>query len=75
MCFRSKCNQYNEHIAGQVAKFEMVFPLRPSNNYVDKIRGGGWVKKMPVFVHAQGIKTVQAVVEWTLLINPIKQSC
>ena len=28
------------------------------NNYVDKMRGGGG-QKMSVFVHAQGIKTVQ----------------
>ena len=30
----------------------------PFNNYVDKMRGEG--VKMSVFVHAQGIKTVQA---------------
>ena len=29
------------------------------NNYVDNIRGEG-VKKMSVFVHTQGIKSVQA---------------
>ena len=31
----------------------------PFNNYVDKIRGEGG-KKMSVFVHPQGIKTVHA---------------
>ena len=31
----------------------------PFNNYVDKMRGGGG-QKLSVFVHAQGIKTVQA---------------
>jgi hypothetical protein len=31
----------------------------PFNNYVDKMMGGGG-QKMPVFVHAQGIKTVNA---------------
>jgi hypothetical protein len=32
--------------------------MGPFNNYVDKMRGEG--VKMSVFVHAQGIKTVQA---------------
>ena len=32
------------------------------NNYVDKMRGGGG-QKMSVFVHAQGIKTVNAGVD------------
>ena len=31
----------------------------PFNNYVDKMSGGGG-QKMSVFVHAQGIKTVNA---------------
>ena len=34
-----------------------LFSKGTFNNYVDKMRGEG-VKKMSVFVHAQGIKTV-----------------
>ena len=37
----------------------MIFSKGPFNNYVDKMRGGGG-QKMPVFVHAHGIKTVHA---------------
>ena len=37
----------------------MAYNKGPFNNYVDKMSGGGG-QKMSVFVHAQGIKTVQA---------------
>ena len=37
----------------------VIFNEGPFNNYVDKMRRGGG-QKMSVFVHAQGIKTVNA---------------
>ena len=50
----------------------------PFNNNVDKMRGEG-VKKMSVFVHARGIKTVHAgVKKWqnsvhvVMLNDPLK---
>ena len=36
----------------------LKYDLGAFNNYVDKMWGGGG-QKMPGFVHAQGIKTVQ----------------
>ena len=43
------------------SQFQIHSALGPYNNYLDKMRGGGKdVKKMSVFVHAQGIKTVLA---------------
>ena len=42
------------------AVFQTIQLLRgPFNNYVDKMRGGRG-KKMSIFVHAQGVKTVHA---------------
>ena len=41
--------------------FLVNFDMGPFNNYVDKMRGEGGGQKMSVFIHAQGIKTVQGV--------------
>ena len=45
-----KCFKYSISFSGPMVAF---------NNYVDNMRGGGG-QKMSVFVHAQGLKTVQA---------------